>query len=123
MITHVKLVSIPVTNQDKALEFYTQKLGFTVVMDEPFSNASNARWIELRTPQGQTRVVLLKVERNDPRVGRLSNIVFATDDVEKTYFDLKTKGVQFKEPPNKQHWGMFTQFVDLDGNTFVLASN
>jgi len=123
MITHVKLVSIPVTNQDKALEFYTQKLGFTVVMDEPFSGATNARWIELRTPQGQTRVVLLKVERNDPRVGRLSNIVFATDDVEKTYFDLKTKGVQFKEPPNKQHWGMFTQFVDLDGNTFVLASN
>jgi len=123
MITHVKLVSIPVTNQDKALEFYTQKLGFTVVMDEPFSNASNARWIELRSPQGQTRVVLLKVERNDPRVGRLSNIVFATDDVEKTYFDLKTKGVQFTEPPNKQHWGMFTQFVDLDGNTFVLASN
>ena len=105
MISHVKLVSIAVTDQDKALDFYTNKLGFEVVVDE-----------------GQTRVVLLKADRNDPRVGRLSNIVFTADDVEKTYFDLKTKGVQFKEPPNKQHWGMFTQFTDLDGNTFVLAS-
>lgn len=122
MITHVKLVSIPVTDQKKSLEFYTEKLGFSLVIDEPFNNASDSRWIELKPPQGQTRVVLLKAEKHDPRVGRLSNIVFTTDDVEKTYFDLKTRGVQFKEPPNKQHWGMFTQFVDLDGNTFVLAS-
>jgi predicted enzyme related to lactoylglutathione lyase len=42
--------------------------------------------------------------------------------VEKTYFDLKVKGVHFKEPPNKQAWGMFTQFADPDGNVFVLAS-
>jgi catechol 2,3-dioxygenase-like lactoylglutathione lyase family enzyme len=122
MITHVKLVSIPVTDQNKSLEFYTKKLGFTLVIDEPFNNASDSRWIELKPPQGQTRIVLLKAEKHDARVGRLSNIVFTTDDVEKTYFDLKTRGVQFKEPPNKQHWGMFTQFVDLDGNTFVLAS-
>lgn len=122
MISHVKLVSIAVTDQDKALDFYTNKLGFEVVVDEPFNTSNRARWIELKPPEGQTRIVLLKAERNDPRVGRLSNIVFTADDVEKTYFDLKTRGVQFKEPPNKQHWGMFTQFTDLDGNTFVLAS-
>lgn len=122
MITHVKLVSIPVTDQNKALEFYTEKLGFSLIIDEPFNNVSDSRWIELKPPEGQTRVVLLKAEKNDPRVGRLSNIVFTTDDVQKTYFDLKTKGVQFQEPPNKQRWGMFTQFKDPDGNTFVLAS-
>jgi len=123
MISHVKLVSVAVTDQNRALDFYTEKLGFEVIIDEPFSSASNNRWIELKPPQGQTRIVLLKADRGDPRVGRLSNIVFTCDDVEKTYFDLKTRGVQFKEPPNKQHWGMFTQFNDLDGNTFVLASS
>lgn len=122
MITHVKLVSIAVTDQNKALEFYTKKLGFEVIIDEPFSSANKSRWIELKPPQGQTRVVLLKADRGDPRVGRLSNIVFTCDDVEQTYFDMKTRGVQFKEPPNKQHWGLFTQFADMDGNTFVLAS-
>jgi catechol 2,3-dioxygenase-like lactoylglutathione lyase family enzyme len=123
MITHIKLVSIPVTDQEKALDFYTNKLGFTLVIDESFSSATDNRWLELRPPDGQTRVVLLKSDSSDPLIGRLSSIVFTTEDVEKTYFDLKTKGVQFKEPPNKQHWGMFTQFSDLDGNMFVLASN
>ena len=122
MITNVKLVSIPVRDQDKALEFYRDKLGFKVTVDEPFNSATDSRWIEMQTPEGQTRIVLLKADYSDPRMGKLSNIVFTTDDVEKTYFDLKTKGVQFKELPNKQQWGMFTQFSDLDGNLFVLAS-
>jgi len=120
MISHVKLVSIPVRNQTHAVTFYTEKLGFTVIVDEPFGNGE--RWIELKPPQGQTRVVLLKSDHQPNRIGGLSNIVFTTDDVEQTYFDLKTKGVRFKEPPNKQSWGQFTQFEDLDGNLFVLAS-
>jgi catechol 2,3-dioxygenase-like lactoylglutathione lyase family enzyme len=122
MITQVKLVSIPVTNQEKSLVFYRDKLGFKLIVDEPFGSSSNARWIELKPPQGQTRVVLLKAQPGDARIGLLSNIVFTAEDVEQTYFDLKVKGVPFKEPPNKQSWGMFTQFSDQDGNTFVLAS-
>ncbi|MCI0506366.1 MAG: VOC family protein [Gammaproteobacteria bacterium] len=120
MITHVKLVSIVVTDQDKSLAFYTEKLGFKLIVDAPFDKT--ARWIELQPPQGQTRVVLLKVKPGDARLGSLTNIVFTSDDVEKTYFDLKVKGVRFKEPPNKQPWGLFTQFTDPDGNVFVLAS-
>ena len=122
MITHVKLVSIPVTNQKKSLDFYQNKLGFELIVDEPFGSGSDTRWIELKPPEGQTRVVLLKAEYSDPRLGTLSNIVFTAEDVEETYFKLKTKGVPFKEPPNKQSWGMFTQFSDPDGNVFVLAS-
>jgi len=120
MITHVKLVSIAVTDQEKSLEFYTEKLGFKLTVDEAFDK--NSRWLELKPPGGQTRVVLLKAKPGDARIGSLTNIVFTSDDIEKTYFDLKVKGVQFKEPPNKQSWGMFTQFTDPDGNVFVLAS-
>jgi len=122
MITHVKLVSIPVTNQEKSLQFYRDKLGFEVVVDEPFGSSSDARWIELRPPNGQTRIVLLKASSTDSRLGQLSNIVFTAEDIEETYFNLKVKGVPFKEPPNKQSWGMFTQFSDPDGNMFVLSS-
>ena len=68
MITHVKLVGIPVRDQQKALEFYTDKLGFTIIVDQPFNNATDARWIELKTPQGQTRVALLKADYSDPRM-------------------------------------------------------
>jgi len=121
MISHIKLVSVPVKNQQNAVAFYTEKLGFSVIVDEPFG--SGERWIELKPPQGQTRLVLLKSNHHPDRAGGLTNIVFTTDDVEQTYFDLKTKGVRFKEPPNKQSWGYFTQFEDLDGNVFVLASN
>lgn len=120
MITHVKLVSIAVTDQDKALTFYTEKLGFKLVVDEAFDKT--ARWIELQPPAGQTRVVLIKARPGDPRVGSLTNIVFTSEDIEKTYLDLKVKGVHFKEPPNRQSWGLFTQFTDPDGNIFVLAS-
>lgn len=120
MITHVKLVSIAVTDQNKALAFYTEKLGFKLIVDEAFDKTS--RWIELQPPGGQTRVVLIKARPGDPRVGSLTNIVFTSDDIEKTYFDMKVKGVHFKEPPNRQPWGLFTQFADPDGNVFVLAS-
>lgn len=122
MITNVKLVSIPVTNQERSLQFYRDKLGFEVIVDEPFGSKLDSRWIELKPPQGQTRIVLLKTSANDGRIGQLSNIVFTASDVEKTYFDLKIKGVPFKEPPNKQSWGLFTQFSDPDGNIFVLSS-
>ena len=46
MITHLKFASIPVTDQDRALAFYTEKLGFRVVTDSPFTH--DQRWIELR---------------------------------------------------------------------------
>jgi len=122
MISHIKLVSIPVTDQSKALEFYTEKLGFEVVVDEPYSGRPDERWIELRLPEGQTRVVLLKTNSNDAHRGTRSNIVFTARDIEETYLQLKVKGVSFKEPPNRQPWGQFTQFSDPDGNIFVLAS-
>ncbi len=120
MITHIKLVSIAVSNQEKSLTFYTEKLGFKLVVDEAFDKTS--RWIELETPEGKTRVVLLKARPGDARLGSLTNIVFTSDDIEKTYFELKVKGVNFKEPPNKHSGGVFTQFADPDGNVFVLAS-
>ena len=120
MITHVKFVSIPVKDQNKALAFYTQKLGFKVLTDQPFGEGK--RWIELEVPGAETKVVLITPPGHEDRIGTFSNIDFAADNVEKTYQELKQKGVEFTVPPTKQPWGIYAQFKDPDGNEFIISS-
>jgi catechol 2,3-dioxygenase-like lactoylglutathione lyase family enzyme len=119
MITHLKFVSIPTRDQDRALAFYTEKLGFKVVTDQPFGPQ---RWIELRVGQTDSRVVLFTPEGHENRIGTSFNGAFACDNVEKTYDELVARGVEFVEPPAKQPWGTFAVFKDPDGNQFVMSS-
>jgi catechol 2,3-dioxygenase-like lactoylglutathione lyase family enzyme len=57
MIKQIKFVSVPVADQDRALDFYTEKLGFTIITDQPFDDKQ--RWIELRIPKADTRLCFL----------------------------------------------------------------
>src|SRR5437867_9817084 len=118
MIKQIKFVSIPVRDQNRALDFYTDKLGFTIITDQPFDEKQ--RWIELRIPKAETRVVLFTPEGQAARVGTFSGISFACDDVEETYADYKQRGVDFEGPPQKQPWGTYVIFKDSEGNSFVL---
>jgi catechol 2,3-dioxygenase-like lactoylglutathione lyase family enzyme len=120
MITHLKFAGIPTRNQDAALAFYTEKLGFKVVTDQPM--ADNQRWIELRVGTSDTRIVLFTPHGHEDRIGTFFNGSFATDNVEKTYEELSARGVEFTTPPTKQPWGTYTTFRDPDGNEFVLGS-
>ncbi|MDX2149242.1 MAG: VOC family protein [Bryobacteraceae bacterium] len=119
MIRGVKFVSIPVTDQDRAIAFYTDKLGFRVLTDQPFNDQQ--RWVELGIPGADTRVVLFRFD-NGLQPGGQMNMVFWTDDVEGTYQELKAKGVEFLSEPKKQPWGTFAMFKDADGNQFVLGT-
>jgi predicted enzyme related to lactoylglutathione lyase len=121
MISHIKFVSVPVRDQNRALEFYTEKLGFTIITDQPFNEKQ--RWIELRIPKADTRVVLFTPEGQEDRVGSFSPIVFACTDVAKTYEELKTNGVNFDGPPEQQPWGTFAKFRDSEENQFVLSTS
>lgn len=120
MIKGIKFASVPVRNQDDALEFYTTKLGFVVHTDQPFSDEQ--RWIELRIPGADTRLVLFTPPGYEDRIGTPSNVVFAADDVQKTYEALSERGVDFDSEPEQQPWGTFATFSDPDGNQFVLSS-
>ena len=60
MIKGVKFASIPVADQDRALEFYTTKLGFRIMTDAPFSD--DQRWIELGIAGTDTKIVLFTPE-------------------------------------------------------------
>jgi predicted enzyme related to lactoylglutathione lyase len=121
MITQIKFTSIPVRDQTRALDFYTSKLGFTIITDQPFNDKQ--RWIELRIPKAETRVTLFVAEGQEDRIGTFSNIVFSCDDLEKTYAELKANGVEFLGPPATQHWGSYALFNDSEGNTFCLSSS
>jgi predicted enzyme related to lactoylglutathione lyase len=119
VITHVKFVSIPTRDQDRALAFYTGVLGFKVATDQPFDGTR--RWIELRIGSADTRFVLFAMD-GGPEPGSRFNGALACDNVERTYDELKARGVEFTSPPQKQPWGTFTTFKDPDGNEFVLSS-
>jgi predicted enzyme related to lactoylglutathione lyase len=120
MIKTIKFASIPVRDQDRALEFYTEKLGFSILTDQPMGK--DQRWIELRIPGAETRVVLFTLTGQEDRIGTFSNIVFGTDSVEKTHQELSQKGVEFVQPPKKELWGTFAIFKDVEGNQFVLST-
>lgn len=81
------------------------------------------RWIEVAPPGGQAGFVLAKGFGLDAdRIGTFTGLVLTTADIQATYDDLRSNGVQFTEPPTRQPWGMVqAQFKDQDGNGFVLV--
>ena len=120
MITHVKFVSIPSSDQDRALAFWTEKVGFTLVTDQPFSD--DQRWIELAVRDSDTRFVLFTPDGHKDRIGGFFNGALACDDVEASWRQVSERGVSFDSPPQKSSWGSFATFRDPDGNRFVLSS-
>ena len=119
MITHLKFVGIPVRDQDRAVKFWTDKMGFKVTTDQPLGAQ---RWIELSINAGKTGIVLFTPEGQEDRVGTFFNGSFACDDVEATHRQLSAKGVEFVKPPKREHWGTSAIFKDSEGNQFVLSS-
>jgi catechol 2,3-dioxygenase-like lactoylglutathione lyase family enzyme len=119
MIRGVKFVSIPVTDQERALAFYTEKLGFRLLTDQPYDREQ--RWIELGIHGADTRVVLFRFG-DTFKPGGTMNVTFWTDDVEATARELQRAGVEFVMQPKREEWGTAAAFKDLDGNCFVLSS-
>jgi catechol 2,3-dioxygenase-like lactoylglutathione lyase family enzyme len=119
MIRGIKFACIPVTDQERALAFYTEKLGFRILTDQPYDDEQ--RWIELGIPGADTRIVLFRFG-DGIKPGSQMNVSFWTDDVEATTRELKDKGVDFVMEPTRQEWGTCAAFKDIDGNSFVLGS-
>jgi catechol 2,3-dioxygenase-like lactoylglutathione lyase family enzyme len=119
MIKRVKFFSIPVTDEDRSLEFYTKGLGFEVLTDQ--SNGEGRRWIELGIPGAETRVVHHPPEDRGT-IGTFQGAAFMADDVEGTCREMAKRGVEFVQEAKTESWGTSAIFKDPDGNTFVLGS-
>jgi catechol 2,3-dioxygenase-like lactoylglutathione lyase family enzyme len=120
MIRGLKIVSIPVSDQDVSLKFYTEKLGFKVATDQPMEPGQ--RWIELLIPGADTSLALFTPPGHDNRIGGFQPMTFWCDDVFATAAQLKSKGVELAEEPRKEVWGTMAILKDPDGNQFVFSS-
>lgn len=117
--------TILVEDVDKALEFYTEKLGFTKRMDGNI-------WVGIRwatvSPKNQPDIQLSFTLADDTTkflaVGKQapnSPLMFLeTDDLKRDYTEMKARGVSFLSYPEEREWGTEVVFEDLYGNVFVL---
>lgn len=120
MIKRIKFLGIPVKDQERALTFYTEKLGFRVLTDQHFSETQ--RWIELSIPGAETGIVLFTPQGHEDRIGTFVNTSWEVDSVERAFVELQGKGVEFAGTPQKQPWGTFVMMRDSEGNQIVLSS-
>lgn len=120
MIRKIKFSSIPVRDQDRALDFYVNTLGFTLLTDQPMGPGQ--RWVEVRPPKGETGVALFTPPGHEDRIGTFTGISLECDDVQKTYDELTAKGVEFVQPPKTESWGVMAIMKDSEGNQFVLST-
>ncbi len=121
MIQGVDIISIPVRDQEAALKFYTEKLGFKVATNQYFGDGKQ-RWIELLIPGAETRLALFTPEGHENRIGGFQPLTFRCDDVFATAEAMVAKGVTLAAQPKKEVWGIMAKFRDPDGNEFVFAS-
>jgi predicted enzyme related to lactoylglutathione lyase len=121
MIRKLKFTSVPVRDQDRALDFYLNKLGFTLLTDQPMGPGQ--RWIEVRLPKGESGIALFTPPGHEDRIGGFTGISLECDDVQKTYDELVAKGVEFAKPPKTEPWGVSAIMKDSEGNQFVLSSS
>ena len=115
-IDHIQIVSIPVTDQDRARDFYLDVLEWELITD---MDNGDKRWVEIAPRRGQTSFVLV-TWFPEMRPGSMQGIVLATDDIEKAYEQLSERGVEFHAPIEDGPFSRITSFNDPDGNGLIL---
>jgi uncharacterized glyoxalase superfamily protein PhnB len=124
-----------VHDQDEALAFYTNKLGFEVRADVTLPELGNFRWLTVG-PTGQPDFAIVLMAIPGPPVmdaetaeqvralmakGFAGTVFLTTDDCRALYEDLKARGVEFSEPPEERPYGIDSGFRDPSGNSLRLT--
>jgi catechol 2,3-dioxygenase-like lactoylglutathione lyase family enzyme len=134
MLKSLTTVSVWVHDQDEALAFYTEKLGFELRQDVTVPELGNFRWLTVGLPGQDVAVALMDVP--GPPVfdadtqakvkevlakGAAGGLFFSTDDVHASYEELKSRGVEFQGEPEQQPYGVDVGFRDPSGNQMRMA--
>ena len=119
-IAGISLVIIPSADQDRAIEFYVDSLGFEKRTDIPFGD--DYRWVEVYPPSGPTGIALAPPRPGDATAVQ-TGITLTTDDVDATHAELRSRGVdvdaevaRMGDPVPPMFW-----FRDPDGNTLMVV--
>lgn len=130
MIDSIGGIVIFVSNQARAIEFYTQKLEFDVKGEYPYKNT---KWVEVAPKNSSTTISLMEpnndmmtneeIEQARKEIGTMTSLWFYTKNINDTYKELQEKGVNITEP-KKQDWGgIMSQIKDQDNNILTLISS
>lgn len=128
MIHGISGIVIHVSDQEHALEFYKEKLGFEIRFNMELPGGD--RWIEVAPKNSKTTTISLSVpsqhsgnewyEWGKNRIGKHTGIWFDTDDIQTTYQELKNKGVNISEPKREEWGGIMSEIRDPFNNGFTL---
>jgi len=116
-VSDVKVVSIPVSDQERAKQFYVEKLGFEVTRDD--DSVPGIRWVQV-TPRGGSASLTLVTWFDTMAPGSLQGLVLGSDNLETDCERLEAAGVEFDRPLQEQPWGTEAVIRDPDGNSLVL---
>ena len=121
-ITQIGVVMVPVSDQDRAIEFYTDKLGFEKRSDTPYGDGD--RWVEVAPAGGASRVALVPSTDSNP-AGSGGAVAFATTDVDADHAALRDRGVDVDEQVMRMGDPVPPMFFlrDQDGNTLLIVED
>jgi catechol 2,3-dioxygenase-like lactoylglutathione lyase family enzyme len=129
MAQHLAHIGLWVRDQEEAVTFYTQKLGFEVREDVSLPELGGYRWVTVGPPENADFALALnapgppfdadKVDALNKLMvdGMLGGIFFATDDVQASYDDLKSRGVEIEKAPTQMPYGTEIVLRDPSGNS------
>lgn len=131
----ISTAQIWVHDQDEALAFYTQKVGMELREDVTVAEMGDFRWLTVGPPgQGDIAIVLMAVPgppmmdeataqqvRDLMAKGFAGTVFLTTDDCQRTYEELKARGVEFTETPEQRPYGIDCGFRDPSGNSLRLT--
>lgn len=119
-ITKVATVMAPVSDQDRAIEFFVEKLGFELRGDTPFGEGD--RWVEVGPSGAATTVALVRPREGEP-VGIMTRIGFSSEDIEADHATLRSRGVDVDDEVMREGDPVPPMFFfrDPDGNHFLIV--
>ncbi|NGO80190.1 glyoxalase [Streptomyces sp. YC504] len=117
-ITHASFITVPVSDQDAALRFYTETLGFQVTEDR---RMPPGRWLQVAPEGAQTVLTLSGPDMGGFTPGQTQGIMFLTTDVDADAERLEAAGVEVTGP-DPMPWGRMAGFKDPDGNGLMLLT-
>jgi catechol 2,3-dioxygenase-like lactoylglutathione lyase family enzyme len=119
-IAQVGTVMVPVSDQDRALEFYVDKLGFEKRTDTPYGDGD--RWVEVAPPGAATTVALVR-PREGESTGIESRVGFTSKDIDADHADLRARGVDVDEAVMRMGDPVPPMFFfrDQDGNNLLIV--
>ena len=129
MNQHLSFIGQWVHNQDEAVAFYTEKLGFELRADVTLEELGGYRWVTVGPPENKDFALALnvpgppfdadKVEAINTLMsaGMLGGLFFATDDIQATHEQLKSRGVKIDQPPTQVPYGIEIVLTDPSGNS------